>query len=409
MDDRMLDGDRVLWFIGGSPERAREALAAGHAWTPEQRAQLEQIAASAGYSPQQPTGYPPAQQQVPAQEPAPSHTAPGNIVALNSAFRGDDAGGATADHGAAGYGATQLAQSAQQSAAAGTPQPQMATPTQPQPQGYRLQPLPTVAEMEAPQDTTTQRSSSAPRRRWVVPVVAASVLVLGLAGGALGGHWLWPGKGKATPSSPSAAVAPAAAKPASLRAGSGSFVCSSGGTGVSCWGADAQANTQGARVSPTAVPGLEKVKVSALSVGKGFAVAVDDSGTVYAWGANEVGQLGKKTDEALVNQAVEVGQLPAVPTELVSGYEHTCALTGGTVWCFGSNRYGQVNGALSDTPSGLVQVDKIDGATQIGTSGYDSWATVDKGTWTWGNNSWGQADPSQSVVNVAPTLIPAES
>jgi len=94
MDDRMLDGDRVLWFIGGSPERAREALAAGHAWTPEQRAQLEQIAASAGYSPQQPTGYPPAQQQVPAQEPAPSHTAPGNIVALNSAFRGDDAGGA---------------------------------------------------------------------------------------------------------------------------------------------------------------------------------------------------------------------------------------------------------------------------------------------------------------------------
>ena len=39
MDDRMLDGDRVLWFIGGSPERAQEALAAGHAWTPEQRAQ----------------------------------------------------------------------------------------------------------------------------------------------------------------------------------------------------------------------------------------------------------------------------------------------------------------------------------------------------------------------------------
>jgi len=146
-----------------------------------------------------------------------------------------------------------------------------------------------------------------------------------------------------------------------------------------------------------------------MSVGKGFAVAVDDSGKVYAWGANEVGQLGKKTDEALVNQAVEVGKLPAAPTALVSGYEHTCALAKGTVWCFGSNRYGQVNGTVSDTPSGLVKVDKIDGATQIGTSGYDTWATVDKGTWTWGNNSWGQADPSQSVVNVAPTLIPASN
>ena len=402
MDDRMLDGDRVLWFIGGSPERAQEALAAGRAWTPEQRAQLEQIAASAGYPPQQPAGYPPAQQQVPVQEPAPSYGAPGNLVAFDDPFRGDDVGGGTVDYGAADYGATQPT-------AAGPPQPQMATPTQPQPQGYRLQPLPAVTEMEAPQGGTTQYSSSAPRRGWVLPVVAAGVLLLGLAGGALGGHWLWPSKEAATPSSPSAAAAPAATKPTSLRAGSGSFVCSSSGTGVSCWGADAQANTQGARVSPTAVPGLEKVKVSALSVGKGFAVAVDDSGTVYAWGANEVGQLGKKTDEALVNQAVNVGHLPAVPTELVSGYEHTCALTGGAVWCFGSNRYGQVNGTVSDTPSGLVQVDKIDGATQIGTSGYDTWATVDKGTWTWGNNSWGQADPSQSVVNVAPTLIPAES
>ena len=402
MDDRMLDGDRVLWFIGGSPERAREALVTGRAWTPEQRAQLEQIAASAGYSPQQPAGYPPAQQQVPVQEPAPVYGAPADPVAFDGSFRSDGAGGDT------DYGAAQPTQPAQQPAAIAPLQPQMATPTQPQPQGYRLQPLPTVTEMEAPQSDVSQYSSGTRRRGWVLPVVAVSVLALGLAGGALGGHWLWPGKDEAAPSS-SAAAAPAATKPATLRAGSGSFVCSSGGTGVSCWGADAQANTQGARVSPTAVPGLEKVKVSALSVGKGFAVAVDDSGKVYAWGANEVGQLGKKTDEALVNQAVEVGKLPAAPTALVSGYEHTCALAKGTVWCFGSNRYGQVNGTVSDTPSRLVQVGKIDGATQIGTSGYDTWATVDKGTWTWGNNSWGQADPSQSVVNVAPTLIPASS
>ena len=402
MDDRMLDGDRVLWFIGGSPERAREALVTGRAWTPEQRAQLEQIAASAGYSPQQPAGYPPAQQQVPVQEPAPVYGAPADPVAFDGAFRGDGAGGDT------DYGVAQPTQPAQQPAAISPLQPQMATPTQPQPQGYRLQPLPTVTEMEAPQSDVSQFSKGARRRGWVLPVVAVSVLALGLVGGALGGHWLWPGKDAADPSS-SAAAAPAATKPATLRAGSGSFVCSSGGTGVSCWGADAQANTQGARVSPTAVSGLEKVKVSALSVGKGFAVAVDDSGKVYAWGANEVGQLGKKTNEALVNQAVEVGKLPAAPTALVSGYEHTCALAKGTVWCFGSNRYGQVNGTVSDTPSGLVQVDKITGATQIGTSGYDTWATVDKGTWTWGNNSWGQADPSQSVVNVAPTLIPASS
>jgi len=319
---------------------------------------------------------------------------PGGVFASDGAYGGGYADGSTAD-----YGATQPAPAEQ-------PQPQAVMPTQPQPQGFRLQPLPTVPEAELNQGVT-QYSDGGMRRRWVLPVVAVGVLVIGLVGGALGGHWLWPAKETSAPAG--SAAAPTATKPALLRAGSGSFVCSSNGTGVSCWGADAQANTQGARVSPTSVPGLEKVKVSALSVGKGFAVAVDDKGAVYAWGANEVGQLGKKTNEALVNQAVQVGKLPAVPTELVSGYEHTCALTKGTVWCFGSNRYGQVNGAVSDSPSGLVQVDKIDGATRIGTSGYDTWATVDKGTWTWGNNSWGQADPSQSVVNVAPTLIPADS
>ena len=390
MDDRMLDGDRVLWFIGGSPERAREALAAGHAWTPEQRAQLERIASSAAYSPQS-AGYP-SVQQPPAQEPVPPYGRSGGVFASDGVYGGGYADGSTMDYGAAQpAGVEQL-------------QPQAVTPTQPQPQGFRLQPLPAVTEVQSSQGIAqySDYSDSTPRRGWVLPVVAVGVLVIGLVGGALGGHWLWPAKESAAPA-PSAAT-----KPAFLRAGSGSFVCSSSGTGVSCWGADAQANTQGARVSPTAVPGLEKVKVSALSVGKGFAVAVDDSGVVYAWGANEVGQLGKKTDDALVNQALQVGKLPATPTELVSGYEHTCALSKGAVWCFGSNRYGQVNGTVSDSPSGLVQVDKVEGATRIGTSGYDTWATVDEGTWTWGNNSWGQADPSQSVVNLAPTLIPAE-
>ena len=112
MDDRMLDGDRVLWFIGGSPERAQEALAAGHAWTPEQRAQLEQIAASAGYSPQQPAGYPPAQQQVPVQEPAPVYGAPAQPAAFDGVFGGDGAHGGTVD-----YGAAQPTQPAQQPAA----------------------------------------------------------------------------------------------------------------------------------------------------------------------------------------------------------------------------------------------------------------------------------------------------
>ena len=210
MDDRMLDGAGVLWFIGGSPERAREALAAGRVWTPEQRAQLEQIASSAGYYPQS-AGYPPPAQ---TQSPAQSYGASEGIRASDGGY-----GGYSADSGT-GFGAPQTPQTPQvqaQSFAEDPPQPQMVTPTQPQPQGFRLQPLPAVTETQ-PNEGVTQYSDGVPRRGWVLPVVAVGVLVVGLVGGALGGHWLWPGKESAVHAP--AAAAPAAT-PTSLRAGSG--------------------------------------------------------------------------------------------------------------------------------------------------------------------------------------------
>ena len=156
MDDRMLDGDRVLWFIGGSPERAREALAAGRAWTPEQRAQLEQIASSAGYPPQSADYSPPVQAQSPAQ----SYGVPGGVFAPDGGY-----GGYSTDSGA-DYGAPQAPQTPQVQAqpyVEEPPQPQMVTPTQPQPQGFRLQPLPAVTETQ-PDQGVVQHSDGVPRR-----------------------------------------------------------------------------------------------------------------------------------------------------------------------------------------------------------------------------------------------------
>ena len=103
MDDRMLDGGRVLWFIGDSPERAREALAAGHAWTPEQREQLERIASSAEGAPQPAEG-PPVYEQASLPQPVQPYGTPGGVFAPDGA----DAGGHGTDREAeAGFGATQ--------------------------------------------------------------------------------------------------------------------------------------------------------------------------------------------------------------------------------------------------------------------------------------------------------------
>ena len=192
-------GDRVLLVHGGSPERAREALAAGRAWTPSSVHSSSRSLRQPGTPPQSADYSPPVQAQSPAQ----SYGVPGGVFAPDGGY-----GGYSTDSGA-DYGAPQAPQTPQVQAqpyVEEPPQPQMVTPTQPQPQGFRLQPLPAVTETQ-PDQGVVQHSDGVPRRGWVLPVVAVGVLVVGLVGGALGGHWLWPGKESAA-HAPSAAALP---------------------------------------------------------------------------------------------------------------------------------------------------------------------------------------------------------
>ncbi|BDA63466.1 MULTISPECIES: hypothetical protein [Actinomyces] len=243
-------------------------------------------------------------------------------------------------------------------------------------------------------------SPQPPRRRVMGRVLLSVAAVCALVGGGvILGRVFAPGVQPAT-SSPEAEAISEPASSAGLRSGDGSYVCSSPGVGVTCWGADLEGKT----VAPAAVAGLETVKVSALSVGRGFAVAVDEGGVVYSWGANDLGQLGTTPGDA-VTEATEVGRLPAAPDQVVSGNEHTCALVDSSVFCFGSNRYGQVTGSVAEEPSGLTQVSEVQGAIELGTSGYDTWALTAEGTWVWGNNSWGQADPAAQESVLGPVLI----
>ena len=247
-------------------------------------------------------------------------------------------------------------------------------------------------------------SPQPPRKRVVGRVLLSAVAVCALVGGGVVLGRVFAPATQPADTSPAAQSVSGPVSAEGLRDGAGSFVCSSPGVGVTCWGADQSGQT----TPPAAVPGLESSRISALSVGRGFAVAVDDTGAVYAWGVNDLGQLGTAPGDS-VAEAVEVGMLPAAPSQVVSGNEHTCALVDSAVWCFGSNRYGQVTGTATTEALGLTQVPDVEGATELGTSGYDTWALASDGTWVWGNNSWGQADPGSPQQGVvSPVLIPAE-
>lgn len=182
------------------------------------------------------------------------------------------------------------------------------------------------------------------------------------------------------------------------RAGLGSFECATNGEGVSCWGWVSDDETR----PMTSVSGLENTQIDHLAVGRGYATAVDTEGTVYAWGRNDRGQLGHDGGDPEW-EAVTVGTLDGRADDLVAGEEHVCALVEGQVWCFGSNRVGQLRGVVTDEVFGLTQIDGIADATSLGTSGFSTWALVPDGSIAWGNSKFGQVDPDDAAATLGPT------
>ena len=84
-----------------------------------------------------------------------------------------------------------------------------------------------------------------------------------------------------------------------------------------------------------------------LAVGGDFACALMNNGTVRCWGANDFGQLGRRSTETIgddeapaVGASISFGE-PAV--DVVAGRRHACALVeGGSVRCWGRGEQGQL-------------------------------------------------------------------
>ncbi len=97
---------------------------------------------------------------------------------------------------------------------------------------------------------------------------------------------------------------------------------------VLCWGYVHEGQlgdgTPTYRATPTLVPGLSGV--TAIAAGRWHTCAVAAGGTVQCWGDNKYGQLGVPMEDSYVRIPVEVPGLRDV-TALTAGSFWTCALT----------------------------------------------------------------------------------
>lgn len=111
-------------------------------------------------------------------------------------------------------------------------------------------------------------------------------------------------------------------------------------------------------------------------------------GKVYCWGSNGRGQLGATGLSALSsNVPVEVTGITTA-TAVAAGYAHTCALlANGDVWCWGSNESKQL-GRPTGTTGNPAKVEGVSSATAVGGGNGHSCALIGStgGVMCWGEN-----------------------
>ena len=171
------------------------------------------------------------------------------------------------------------------------------------------------------------------------------------------------------------------------------------------------------RLSPVQVLGLSNV--TAITVGRNsgsgdYVLARKDDSTVWAWGANQFGQLGNGTNTASYATPTPTpaqvkladGSALSNVTTVVAAPDHALALKNdGTAWAWGNNSAGQLgDGTSGNKRRNPVQVLGLTNVTAIA-GGYNSYALNGDGTVSgWGPNSGFLGDGTSSA-RLAPVTI----
>jgi alpha-tubulin suppressor-like RCC1 family protein len=180
---------------------------------------------------------------------------------------------------------------------------------------------------------------------------------------------------------------------------------------VWCWGENGsgQVGVPGPSdvSTPTQVAGLSATPVLQVVAGGSHTCVLLADRTVRCWGSDAQGQLGDGTaGGSLVTPTAPVGVGEVL--SLAAGGRHTCAVrTNGTVWCWGENAAGQLGrgttGSPVATPAPVLQ---LAGAASVAAGEFHTCATLPSGTARcWGTNSSFQLGNGTTVDSAVPVTV----
>lgn len=188
--------------------------------------------------------------------------------------------------------------------------------------------------------------------------------------------------------------------------------CTASASGVRCVGR----GEDGADMDVSA-SGFEGGRIVSVGVGSGFYTAIDSAGGVWVWGKNAHGELAGLEGVSL-ERAVKAGTIDNfMPSQshdgmmarhhgVMVGREHACALdASGGVWCWGGDRFGQVDGVAQGSFQKPRKIEAAPASHTLASSGYDTCASSDEATWCWGFNGWKTLNASDQARVIAPTKV----
>jgi len=158
------------------------------------------------------------------------------------------------------------------------------------------------------------------------------------------------------------------------------------------------------------VPGI--ANAVAVATGISHSLALLDDGTVLAWGVNTIGEAGPTpTPPSTVNTPTPI-TLPGCATAISAGDRLSMVLLAdGTVWAWGLDDVGQLgNGATVSTGHTPVPVTGITTAIAISAGLHHGMALLADGTvWTWGKGISGQLGNGFSINSHSPVQVKTSS
>ena len=146
------------------------------------------------------------------------------------------------------------------------------------------------------------------------------------------------------------------------------------------------------------------IQISTNGQGKSSA-AIISPGTLWAWGFNNLGQLGNNSTTTQ-SSPVQIGAL-STWTSVSCGYYAMAIQTPGTLWAWGFNPYGNLGNNTTTNYSSPIQIGALSTWTQVSAgTGYNTLAIQTPGSlWAWGYNNYGQLGTSNTTNYSSPVQI----